>query len=220
MIRFVTGTDTGVGKTVVSAALLQRANERGMAAAYYKPVQTGLSPGQAGDADYVGSVADVPTHEGVRLREPLAPTVAATLEGVELDGVALIETARDLSKGLDLLVVEGAGGLLVPLAPDLDMADCAKALDAQLVVVVRPVLGTLNHTALTVEAAVRRGLAVEGIVISGWPSQPGTLERTNWAELSKMAPVIGVIAHDDAIDTESAVVTRPRWISPGDMPSP
>jgi dethiobiotin synthetase len=99
------------------------------------------------------------------------------------------------------VVVEGAGGLLVPIWGAVTMADLADALGAGLVVVSRPSLGTLNHTALTLEAANNRGLPVDGLVISGWPSDPGVTEQTNLERLSDMAPVLGVLPDYPGLDT-------------------
>jgi dethiobiotin synthetase len=100
----------------------------------------------------------------------------------------VIECAKDV----DLLLVEGAGGLLVPLTNDATMADLAKATGAELVVVVRPALGTLNHTALTLEAAAARGLNVALVVVSGYPSDPGTTEQTNLERLREFGPPVEI----------------------------
>ena len=200
MIRFVTGTDTGVGKTVAAAALGRAEQAAGRTVAYFKPVQTGLGDGEPGDADFV-SASGVTAHEGVRLSEPLAPAVASERAGTPIDVAGLVARAMDLAAGVDVLLVEGAGGLLVPLAGDVTMADLAVRLGGDVVVVVRPGLGTLNHTALTLEAARSRGLTVAGLVICGWPSDPSVTERTNRARLSRMAPVLGVVPVVDGLDT-------------------
>ena len=191
MIRFVTGTDTGVGKTVASAWLAAVARSSGKRVRYVKPVQTGLSKGAPGsDADFVRAAAGVDAVELLRFAEPLAPAVAAELAGTSIDAEALVASVKALAADVDELIVEGAGGLLVPLAGGWTMADLAAALGAELVVVVRPGLGTLNHTALTLEAARNRGLTVAGLVISGWPDDPGVTERTNLDRLAAMAPIL------------------------------
>jgi dethiobiotin synthetase len=192
-IRLVTGTDTGVGKTVAAAALAHRARGAGLRVRYVKPVQTGVRPGAPGDADFVRAAADVDARELLRLPEPLAPAVAAERAGRPIDGAALAAEARRLAEGIDLLLVEGAGGLLVPLDARWTVADLAASLGAELVVVVRPGLGTLNHTALTLEAARARGLPVAGLVVSGWPPRPGVVERTNLERLEAMAPILAVL---------------------------
>lgn len=206
-IVFVTGTDTGVGKTVVAAALAVEAAGTGDEAGYFKPVQTGLRPGDFGDAQFVGRVAGVRAEEGLRFAAPLAPAVAAAVEGHQIDTGELRTRALDLARECDALIVEGAGGLLVPLSDRVDMADFACALGAELVVATRPTLGTLNHTALTVEAARRRGLD-PALVISDWPDEPGLTETTNLDQLREMAPLIGVVPAIDGLDVEGAVVPR------------
>jgi len=203
VIRFVTGTDTGVGKTAASAALAVAEQAAGRKVAYFKPVQTGLAPGEPGDAAFVAA-AGVAASEGIRLAEPLAPAVAAERAGTAIDVDALVAQAVALAATVDVLLVEGAGGLLVPLAGELTMADLAARLSAEVVIVTRPSLGTLNHTALTLEAARGRGLPVAGLVVCGWPPQPGVVERTNLERLAAMAPVLGVVPYADGLDT-----TRP-----------
>ena len=194
MIRFVTGTDTGVGKTVASAWLAARSRADGASVRYVKPVQTGLAPGApGGDADFVAAAAEVPAEELLRFDEPLAPAVAAERAGRPIDVSALVTEIRAREPGCDLLLVEGAGGLLAPLAGESTMADLALELGAELVVVTRPALGTLNHTALTLEAAVRRGLPVAGLVVCGWPRRPSATEETNLERLEKMTPVLEIV---------------------------
>lgn len=201
MIRFVTGTDTGVGKTLASAALCRADREAGWMVLYAKPVQTGLEQAEAGDAAFVAAAAKVPVVECLRFPDPLAPAVAAERAGEVIDVGALLTDLEKAGDGFDRVVVEGAGGLLVPLWGAVTMADLADALGAGLVVVTRPGLGTLNHTALTLEAANSRGLPVEGLVISGWPSDPGVTEQTNLELLSDMAPVLGLLPEYPGVDT-------------------
>ena len=201
MIRFVTGTDTGVGKTVAAAALCQDERQAGRTVLYAKPVQTGLAQAEAGDAAFVAAAAKVPVVECLRFPDPLAPAVAAERAGEVIDVGALLTDLEKAGDGFDRVVVEGAGGLLVPLWGAVTMADLADALGAGLVVVTRPGLGTLNHTALTLEAANSRGLPVDGLVISGWPSDPGVTEQTNLERLSEMAPVLGLLPDYPGLDT-------------------
>jgi dethiobiotin synthase len=197
MIRFVTGTDTGVGKTVVSAWLAARARLAGQTVRYVKPLQTGVGPGApGGDAAFVAAAAGIEVHELERFSEPLAPAIAAERAGARIDFDALVERTRALADGCDLLLVEGAGGLLVPIDAEHTMADLARALEASVVLVARPGLGTLNHTALTLEAARARGLSVALLVLSGWPPQPSVTETTNLARLR---------AHGIAIELVPAV---------------
>lgn len=210
MIRFVTGTDTGVGKTLAAAALCRAERKAGRTVLYAKPVQTGLERAQAGDAAFVAAAAKVPVIECVRFPEPLAPAVAAQRAGAIIDVDGLLTDLEKAGDGFDRIMVEGAGGLLVPLWDDVTMADMADRLGAGLIVVTRPTLGTLNHTALTLEAAVTRGLPVDGLVISGWPADPGVTEETNLERLSAMAPVLGLLPNYPGLDTADPATAPPE----------
>lgn len=209
-IRFVTGTDTGVGKTLAAAALCRAERQAGRTVVYAKPVQTGLEPGEPGDAAFVAAAAGVPVVECLRFPEPLAPAVASCRAGTTIDVDGLLAELAKAGDGFDRVVVEGAGGLLVPLEDDLTMADLAGRLGAVLVVVTRPTLGTLNHTALTVEAADTRGLPIEGLIVSGWPAEPGTTEETNLERLSAMAPVLGLLPLYTGLDTADPTTAPPE----------
>jgi dethiobiotin synthetase len=180
---FVTGTDTGVGKTRVACALLRAWAERGLDVGAMKPVETGVGP--AGPLDALAlraaSGADDPLGDVCpqQFALPAAPAVAAARENRPLDRDAIRAAfARQRRRHL-WLVVEGAGGLLVPLAEDAAMADLAAELGLPLLVVARATLGTINHTLLTLEAAARRGLAVAGVVIShaNGPLSPADAEN-------------------------------------------
>lgn len=187
MVRglLVTGTDTGVGKTFVSALLCR--SRPGVT--YVKPVQTGLLDDEP-DAQVVARLAGVPTRQGPGFDEALAPAVAAARAGVAITRAALLAPFS----GLDNVVGEGAGGLLVELGTDgTTLADLAADLDLPLVVVARPGLGTLNHTRLTCEAAWARGLRVLGIVVNGYPPDPDVAAQTNLDGLALIAPVLVVV---------------------------
>jgi dethiobiotin synthetase len=201
VIRFVTGTDTGVGKTVAAAALCLAERQAGKTVLYAKPVQTGLLKAEPGDATFVAAAAKVPVVECLRFPDPLAPAVAAERVGTSIDVDSLLADLAKAGDGFDRVVIEGAGGLLVPLTDEVTMADLAERLGAGLVVVTRPALGTLNHTALTLEAARARGLPVDGLVISGWPAAPGVTEQTNLVRLAAMAPVLGILPAYPGLDT-------------------
>jgi dethiobiotin synthetase len=201
-LLFVTGTDTGVGKTVVTAALasyLDRAGPVGV----FKPFQTGVGPDEPGDAAEVERLLGdrrIGVTEGVRLRDPLAPTTAARREGVQLPTVK--QVANDIvTHCLEhwWSVVEGAGGLLVGLDADgRNLADLAAEVTGWplgFVVVVRSGLGTLNHTLLTVEALRARDLPIAGLVIGSWPAEPDLADLCNLEELPTLTgvPIIGRI---------------------------
>lgn len=214
MIRFVTGTDTGVGKTLASAALCLAERQVGKTVLYAKPVQTGLQEAEPGDAAFVAAAAQVPVIECLRFPDPLAPAVAAERVGAVIDVDRLLADLAKAGDGFDRIVIEGAGGLLVPLTDEVTMADLAERLGAGLVVVTRPALGTLNHTALTLEAARTRGLPVDGLVISGWPAEPGVTEQTNLERLAAMAPVLGLLpAYPDLDTADPATAPAPAELA-------
>lgn len=209
---FVTGTDTGVGKTVVTAGLAAALRARGLAVGVMKPVETGCLPGPEGlralDAELLAraaGVSDPPERVcPVRLREPLAPSVAAELEGTRIDLKHVLDTYAQLAAAHPLVLVEGAGGIAVPIRGDYLMVNLAQDLDLPLVVVARPSLGTLNHTLLTVEFARERSLHVAGIVISGMPpeNEQDSAHRTNPPLLAKLTgvPILGIVPFDAEVD--------------------
>jgi dethiobiotin synthetase len=159
---FVTATDTAVGKTVVTAGLATALRARGRDVAVFKPVQSGaLADDPSGDAALLSADCIY------AFSAPLAPLVAARAEGRTIALEPIVKRAEELGREHELLLVEGAGGLLVPLAEDLDLADLAVALGLPLVVVARAGLGTVNHTLLTIEAARVRGLELAGVILNG-----------------------------------------------------
>jgi dethiobiotin synthetase len=163
---FVTGTDTGVGKSVVTAAVALALRARGVDVGVVKPVQTG-----EGDAAVLKALAELPERlDEIALHSftaPLAPLVAARLEGRKLELDTVAQQVRRLAERHEVTIVEGAGGLLVPVGPGWTIADLAATLGLPLLVVARAGLGTVNHTLLTVGEARRRGLDVAGVVLNG-----------------------------------------------------
>jgi dethiobiotin synthetase len=191
---FVTATDTGVGKTVVTAALAHALRDHGLAVGVCKPVQSGnLADDPDGDAAVLARLGslDVPAGEVCvyAFAAPLAPRVAAEREGrrVELDPI--LERVRDLEESHDAVLVEGAGGLLVPLAAGVTIADLASHLAYPLLVVARPGLGTVNHTALTVAVARSFGLEVAGVVLNGSTDEADQSEAENPRMIEELAGV-------------------------------
>jgi len=196
---FVTGTDTGVGKTVVACALVRALRARGIDAGAMKPVEAGVTgenpldalalQAAAGGADPLEDVCPQ------RFAMPAAPTVAAAAEGREVDLEAIDAARARLDARHAVLVVEGAGGLLVPAAIGVTMADLAASFGLPLVIVARASLGTINHTRLTVEAARRRGLTIGGLVISHGTGQLSAADAANLDALraDPGAPLLGEI---------------------------
>ena len=174
-ILLVTGTDTGVGKTYVSCGLLRAARTQGLRVAARKPAETGCEPDARGalvaaDAvalrDAAGGDETLDAVCAIRLPDPLAPAFAARRAGVAIDVAAIAAECRRRAAEVDLLLVEGAGGLLVPIVERYTYADLARDLDARLLVVVGARLGAINQALLTLEAAARRELDVAGYVVN------------------------------------------------------
>ncbi len=202
----VTGTGTGVGKTVATAALATSYVAQGLDVAVVKPVQTGLLTGEhGGDVDEVTALSGVTeVHELVRLEDPLAPDSAARLRDVEIPTVAQL-TERVAAVHGEVVLVEGAGGALVRLDRDggtiVDVALGLRGRGEQVdvYVVTSPDLGTLNHTELTVEALRHRGIEPAGLIIGSWPADPDLAQRCNREDLPRVTgvPLVTVLAHLD-----------------------
>jgi dethiobiotin synthetase len=207
----VTGTDTGVGKTVVAAALVMALRQIGARAIGWKPVETGISPSEIADSEVlaVASGARSPLAEPLlRLPEPLAPAVAAERAGVALDPAAIEDRLKALRAAGHTVIVEGAGGALVPLAWGFDALDLAVRAGLTAVVVARPGLGTLNHVALTLEAMERREIPVLAVVLNGRGETPDLAEATNPAALARMAPGVSVVVMPRQLTTTPLGVAR------------
>lgn len=190
-VLVVTGTGTGVGKTITTAALASAARQAGIAVAVCKPVQTGTA---AGDDDLaeVTRLTGLATVVGLaRYPDPLAPLAAAEQCGRPLPTRStVLKLIRAVDHPGQLTLVEGAGGLLVELAEGgVTLRDLAVDLGAAVVVVATAELGTLNHTALTVESLVAHDLSCAGLIIGNWPLQPGVVETTNRSALARLAPL-------------------------------
>lgn len=217
----VTGTDTGVGKTVVTAALACGYVGAGSSVSVVKPVQTGALPGEAADLAEITRLSGVSdTLELVRLPDPLAPDTAARRAAVRLPPVAE-HAAVIAGQTADVVLVEGAGGLLVRLdsaggtIAGLALRLVSLTVPVDVVVVVRAGLGTLNHAALTVEALRTRGLPPAGLVIGSWPSDPGLAERCNLDDLPLVTgvPLLGRVAQRAAaLDTRAFASAVPSWL--------
>jgi dethiobiotin synthetase len=199
---FVTGTDTGVGKTEVACALVSGARAAGLDVGAMKPAQSGATPGEASDAERLreaaGGADPLELVCPYQFAPPLAPGVAARLAGVEISLARLLEAARALASRHAALVVEGAGGLLVPLTPTQTFADLAVALGLPVLVVARAGLGTVNQTALTLEALRARGLVVAGVVLNrtvagddpSVPHNAGEIERLGGVRVLATLPYL------------------------------
>jgi dethiobiotin synthetase len=194
-IVLVTGTDTGVGKTIV-AAWLTWLTSRSQRVALVKAVQTGADPAVDGDEAFYRSALvghPVTMTTLATFPEPLAPAIAASRSGESVRAQDIARSCIQIAQAHDLTIVEGSGGLMVPVDEESSFADLAGALSANLVLVIRPGLGTLNHTTLTLEAASRRNLLVEMLVCNGLVAKPGLVEIENLRFLRSRYPEIPLI---------------------------
>ncbi len=190
-VLVVTGTGTGVGKTVVTAALASHARRAGIDVAVCKPVQTGTDSGDD-DLAEVARLSGATALAGLaRYPQPLAPAAAAERAGRALPArEELLRLIAGLDRPGRLTLVEGAGGLLVELAEGgATLRDIAVELDAAALVAVGAELGTLNHTALTLESLAMHKVSCAGLVIGAWPRRPGVVENSNRSALARLAPV-------------------------------
>ena len=216
----MTGTGTGVGKTVVTAAVAALAAARGARVAVVKPAQTGVAADEPGDLDDVRRLAGVTDlHEHARFPDPLSPAAAARRAGLSpLDLRTSERLVRELADTRDLVLVEGAGGLLVRYDDEgATIADLARDLAADVLVTVDPALGTLNHTALTLEAMAHRGLRLAGVVVGAWPPEPDLACRSNVRDLETLAarPLAGaLVAGAGALDAPQFLLAARDGLAP------
>ncbi|MBI5188968.1 MAG: dethiobiotin synthase, partial [Nitrospirae bacterium] len=200
---FITGTDTGVGKTVITAALIRAIGLLGLRACGMKPIETGCIRAKSkvknrvlipSDGMFLRELTDmddpIDLVTPVRFENPLAPMVASNIEGIPVDIDKIKRAFEELSKGYDIIVVEGIGGLLVPIKRDYFVLDLVRDFGLPIIVVSRPGLGTINHTMLTVNYAIKEGLEVAGIIINYSRPPEGTLaEDTNPEIIRQISPV-------------------------------
>jgi dethiobiotin synthetase len=209
-VAIITGTDTGVGKTIATAAIVAAAMRAGMEVAVIKPAQTG----DDSDETVVRELAAPTTASTlVSYPDPLAPLTAARVAGMEpLEMLAVIDAVSRVAEDHDLVLVEGAGGLLVPMGPKWTVADLAQEVGAPAIVVARAGLGTLNHTALTMEALRHRDIQPY-LIVGAWPAEPETVHFTNLADFG--LPLHGLLP-EQAGAMEPGVFRRsaPGWLTP------
>ena len=235
---FVTGTGTGVGKTVVAAVLAHTLAREGRKVAVFKPVVTGLDEPPA-DGPKSGATGDISAHRPLADHEllrlaagseqsddevspyrygvPASPHLAAALGGEEIEPERLLAAAQAAAAGADVIVCEGVGGLLVPLAPGYLVRDLAADLGYPLAIAASPGLGTINHTLLTIESARGAGLEVALVILTPWPDQPSEVELSN---LETIAALGGVEVQTlQPLDLTAPDSWPPLQVSTGRFPS-
>jgi dethiobiotin synthetase len=190
----------------------------------HKPVLTGLDepePGRPADHELLGAAAGMAPDAVAPLRfgPAVSPHLAAQLAGTTIDTGAMVAAARAAAEGADAIVVEGVGGLLVPLAPDWSVRDLAIALGLPVVVAARPGLGTISHTLLTVEAAQAAGLEVRAVVLTPWPASPTVIQRSNRETIAALAGVAVSTLPEVGVDVAGLAAAGARlpvgdWLGP------
>ncbi len=210
---FITGTDTGVGKTLITGALAVSLKKRGHQVGIMKPIATGcveMTEGMVSEdvrfLAHCTETGEISTEMNrYRFLEPVSPHLAARLEKKKIELAPIQSDLETLQAEFDLVLVEGVGGFKVPLGQDLDTIDLAKSLNLPLIVVARPGLGTLNHTLLTLESARSNGLEVLGVIISDYPTgSAGPAEQDNPDAIEKhgSVPILAIIDHDPEVNVE------------------
>jgi dethiobiotin synthetase len=217
---FVSGTDTGVGKTVLAAALAAALRADGVDVAAFKPAVTGIDEPQDGrpaDDDLLAAAAGRPAAEVTphRFGPAVSPHLAAELAGTPLDPAALVAAARALRA--DVVVAEGVGGLLVPLTLGYTIRDLAVDLGWPVVIAARPGLGTINHSLLTVESARAAGLDVRAVVLTPWPVEPSVMQRSNAEAIARLGGVEVAMLAEVGVDVDQlalagASLPYSRWL--------
>jgi dethiobiotin synthetase len=192
---FVTGTDTGVGKTVVAAAIARTAANRGKTVRVFKPAVSGLADLNGVAPDHVLLRAAAGSRQAddeiapYRYERPLSPHLAAQLASEAIDPQRLRMLARLAGEGADLLVCEGVGGFMVPLNRSYLVRDLARDLGHPVLIAASPSLGTINHTLLTIDAVREPRLTLAGVVLTPWPDEPGDLELSNRETIAELGDV-------------------------------
>jgi dethiobiotin synthetase len=210
---FITGTDTGVGKTFFAAALARLLTRQGVRVGVMKPVESGVDDVQMLGADASllswAAVNDQPPElvSPYRLHAPIAPSEAASLEGVKIVPSVIQDAFDTLSKNHDYVIVEGAGGLMTPIAGGFLVADLIQMLQLQALFVCRPNLGTINHTMLSLFSAGQLGIKTAGYIINGMPDKPDMAEEKAPHSLASLATaeLLGVTPYISAPDQHQTI---------------
>ena len=221
---FVTGTGTGVGKTILSAALLAAMRDAGEAVRAHKPVVTGLDePPGTWPADHellaLAAGAEPTDIAPLRYGPAVSPHLASALAGERIDPAQLIANARAAGESAGTLIVEGVGGLLVPLTDDFTVRDIAVELALPLLIPAQPGLGTINHTLLTLEAARSAALDARAVVLTPWPHEPSAIERSNLRTIASLGAIevwgLPPLPGPDpvALARAGAILPFERWLS-------
>lgn len=211
MVIFITGTDTNVGKTFVTAGLAVFLAKQGYKVGVFKPLQTGAIKAKDGfqcpDLEYVKSFdMNIITKSSYQFIEPVAPYIAAKINKTEISFNKINDDLCELQDICDFVIVEGAGGILTPIYADKTMADLIKFMNIPVIIVSRPDLGTINHTLLTVESTKNYNINLKGIIISKYPNNIKDLAIKTAPEIIKIfsnTPILGIIPQYEGLMTSA-----------------
>lgn len=201
---FITGTDTGVGKTIVAAAIALALKKEGINVGVMKPFQSGDDDDGAILAEAAGVDDDTSLIVLYRFKEAVAPSLAAQQQSVNIDIKKVEESYSILSEKYDVVIVEGAGGIMVPIiesgSDSYLVSDLIATLNLPTIIVAKAGLGTINHTCLTIEHAKLKDIALVGVIINGYPDKPSLAEKNNPEMIEKISnlPIISLIPHIEA----------------------
>jgi len=211
---FITGTDTGVGKTLVAGGIAKILNQAGYTVGVFKPVATGRKHRHEGlissDAEFLrywsGCDFELSVVNPVGFVTPAAPVICQEFERRYVDFAAIKTAYESICKMSDFVIVEGIGGIRVPISGDVDVLELAKAFNLPVVIVARPYLGTINHTLLTIDAIREAGLELAGVVISGYEAASATYAEETAADVIAEygdVEILAIVPHDEDSDVEN-----------------
>jgi dethiobiotin synthetase len=211
---FITGTDTGVGKTLVAGGIAKILNQAGYTVGVFKPVATGCKHHHEGlvstDAEFLrywsGCDFELSVINPVGFVTPAAPVVCEEFERRHVDFAAIEAAYGSICEASDFVIVEGIGGIRVPISGDVDVLDLARVFALGVVIVARPYLGTINHTLLTIDAIRGAGLDVAGVVISGYEAASATFAEETGADVIAEygdVEILAIVPHDEDSDVEN-----------------
>lgn len=200
---FVTGTDTNIGKTFITAGLAATLQSLNYTTSVYKPIQTGAAVksgfAQSPDLVFIKTIDPyIKTYSSYLLKESAVPVIAAEREGVVIDRNVIKADYEEISKDFDACIVEGTGGVMTPVAPDLYVSDVARALNLPIVIVVKPDSSTINHVLLTINHALSKGLKIRGIIINDFPENVKSLDVKTTPRLIEEysdVKILGIVKH-------------------------
>lgn len=190
MYIFITGSDTDVGKSYISKGICKELSKNGEVTGYLKPFQSGLIEGTKTDAQTVQEGSNIIAKSSYITKTPSTPLISAEIDGVEFDIKKVKKDYEELKKQCENVIVEGSGGIYVPVKKGVLMADVIKELNIPALVVIRPNLGTINHALMSVECLINNGIKVLGIVISNYPN------KTNDPVISRAKEMIEMFSGD------------------------